>query len=307
MIFMPGKSYAGDLPVLSTTAQVLKTQLQADIEQIAGVIGEHNYLHYDNLVAVADFIEQSFAEAGYEVQSQEYEANGQIFRNLAVEIPGSDKADEIVVVGAHYDSVAGSPGANDNGSGVAAVLALAKALAGQNFPRTLRFVTFTNEEQPFAHTEKMGSFVYAKACRDRNENVVAMLSLETIGYYSDQPGSQQYPLGLLEKIYPITGNFVAFVGNIASKRLVQQVVGSFRRHAQFPSQGTALPANIAGVDWSDHWSFWQHDYPGLMVTDTAPFRYPYYHTPEDTADKLDYHRLALVVQGLEHVITDIAR
>ena len=307
MIFMPGKSYAGELPPLSPREQILQVQLRADVEKIAGEIGGHNYKEYDNLVAVAEFLRQSFTDIGYQVNSQEYQVDGQIFTNLEVEIPGKDKADEIVIIGAHYDSVIGSPGANDNGTGVVAVLALARAFAGTETGRTLRFVQFTNEEQPFAHTENMGSFVYAKRCRERGENVVAMLSLETMGYYSDEPGSQKYPLGLLEKVYPITGNFIAFVGNFSSHRLIKQVVGSFRNHVQFPSEGATLPDSTPGAGWSDHWSFWQQGYSAMMVTDTAPFRYPYYHTAQDTPDQIDYGRLAKVIVGLEGVVKDLVK
>ena len=305
MILMPGKSYAGDLPTLTPQERVFQEELRQDVEKIAGE-GEHNYAFYKNLVNVASFLESSLAAAGYQVRREGYEANRQHFDNLEVEITGADKADEIVVIGAHYDSVIGSPGANDNGTGAAAVLALARAFAGKNTSRTLRFVEFVNEEPPFFWSENMGSLVYAKGCRDRGENIVAMLSLETMGYYSDEPGSQQYPLGLLNMVYPITGNFIAFIGNITSGKLVRQVVGGFRSHTRFPSEGTVLPNAVPGAGWSDHWAFWQQGYPALMVTDTAPFRYPYYHTREDTPDKVDYDRLSRVVAGLERVIAELA-
>ncbi|NER39552.1 MAG: M28 family peptidase [Oscillatoria sp. SIO1A7] len=304
MIVMPGKSYAGDLPPLTPQERIFQEELRQDVEKIAGE-GEHNYVFYNNLVAVASFLESSLAAAGYKVRRERYEANGQQFDNLEVEITGREKADEIVVIGAHYDSVTGSPGANDNGTGAAAVLALARAFAGKNTSRTLRFVEFVNEEPPFFWSEDMGSLVYAKGCSDRGEKIVAMLSLETMGYYSDEPGSQQYPLGLLDMIYPITGNFIAFIGNIASGDLVRQVVGGFRSHTQFPSEGTLLPEFVKGAGWSDHWAFWQQGYPALMVTDTAPFRYPYYHTTEDTPDKVDYDRLSRVVAGIERVIAEL--
>jgi Zn-dependent M28 family amino/carboxypeptidase len=224
---------------------------------------------------------------------------------LEVELIGDSLPREIVVVGAHYDSVLDCPAANDNGTGVAALLSLARRFSGRTADRTLRFVAFVNEEPPYFQTEEMGSWVYAKQCRKQNEAVTAMLSLETIGYYSDQPDTQQYPapFGLL---YPSTGNFVAFVGNIGSGDLVRQAVGSFRQHEPFPSEGGALPEFTPGIGFSDHWSFWQEGYPALMVTDTAPFRYPYYHTPEDTADKVDFERTARVVRGLEKVIVDLA-
>jgi Zn-dependent M28 family amino/carboxypeptidase len=201
--------------------------------------------------------------------------------------------------------VLGAPGANDNGTGVAAMLALARRFSGQKPRRTLRFVAFANEEPPHFQTAEMGSVVYAQRSRERSENVVAMLSLETLGYYDDAQGSQVYPppIGLF---YPSTGNFVGFVSNVSSRKLLRDVVGDFRSHTRFPSEGAALPAVIPGVGWSDHWAFWQAGYPALMVTDTAPFRYPHYHTGADTPDKIDYERLARVVAGLERSIRRLA-
>jgi hypothetical protein len=151
----------------------------------------------------------------------------------------------------------------------------------------------------------MGSWVYAKRCRQRQENVVAMLSLETIGYFTDEPDSQKYPfpLGL---VYPSTGNFIGFVSNMGqSAKLVRKVIKLFREKCKFPSQGGTIPGFIPGIDWSDHWAFWQEGYPALMVTDTAPFRYPYYHDSDDTPDKLDYERMARVVKGVEEVVAEL--
>lgn len=303
MVRMPGKSYAGELPPLTPQEELLQRQLQRDIAKIGSE--EHNYVYYDNLKAIADFLETSLTEAGYEVNKQGYEVEGKLFENLEAELPGSNKADEIIVIGAHYDSVVGAPGANDNGSGAAAVLALARAFSGKEMSRTLRFVEFVNEEPPFFWTGNMGSLVYAKKSREVGDNIVAMLSLETMGYYSDKPGSQEYPFPL-SIAYPLTGNFIGFVGDFASGKLLRQVIGSFRSQTSFPSEGAILPNALPGVGWSDHWSFWQQGYPAIMVTDTAPFRYPYYHTSEDTPDKVDYAKLARVVAGLERVIDRLA-
>lgn len=304
LIMMPGQSYRGELPPLTVEEEQLVKDLQQDLEQF-GEFGEHNFIFYDNLQASERFLVAALESAGYEINLQGYDVEGQHFNNIEIEILGTDRPEEIIVIGAHYDSVVGSPGANDNGSGTVAILALARAFAGRQFSRTLRLVEFVNEEPPFFWTDDMGSLVYAKKCRDRNENIVGMLSLETMGYYSEKPGSQEYPLGLLDRIYPITGNFIAFIGNLASSKLVKQAIGSFRTHTQFPSEGATLPENISGIGWSDHWSFWQVGYSALMVTDTAPFRYPYYHTPEDTPDKVNYEYLARVVAGLERVIVEL--
>jgi Peptidase family M28 len=208
-------------------------------------------------------------------------------------------------VGGHYDSVLGSPGANDNATGTAAVLELARLLAGQQLARTVRFVAFVNEEAPFFQTDAMGSWVYARRSRARGEQVVGMLSIETIGFYSDVVGSQHYPFpfGLF---YPRTGNFIGFVGDIASRALVRRSIAAFRQHTPFPSEGVAAPGWMTGIGWSDHWAFWQEGYPGVMVTDTALFRYAPYHTREDTPNRMNYDYMARVVVGLARVVTLLA-
>ena len=241
----------------------------------------------------------------YTVRHQEYDARGVKSTNLEIEIRGKSKAEEIILVGAHYDSVSGCPGANDNGTGVAALLEISRLLHNRELNRTIRFVAFTNEEPPFFLRRDMGSKVYASRSRKRKENIVAMLALETMGYYSEAPGSQQYPFPF-SFFYPNTANFIGFVGNLNSRQLVRKSLGAFRRHTQFPSEGTAAPGWVTGIGWSDHWSFWGQGYKAIMVTDTALFRYRYYHTPEDTPEKIDYNRLARVTTGLAEVITELA-
>jgi Zn-dependent M28 family amino/carboxypeptidase len=304
MFKMPGKTYAGPLSILTDAQISLRNELAADVEKLAGQIGQKNIFNYHNLAAAADFIESSLTDAGYNVHRQDFSVEGKVCCNLEAEITGTKHPDRIIIIGAHYDSVLGSPGANDNCSAVAAALALARRFTGQKTAQTLRFVSFANEEPPFFQTDRMGSLIYAKSCRERGESIVAMLCLETIGYYSDQPDSQRYPFpfGLM---YPSTGDFLGFVGNLSSRKLLHRVVASFRRNCSFPSQAGCLPEFVPGINWSDHWSFWQQGYPAVMLTDTAPFRYPYYHSPEDTPDKIDYDRLAIVTTGLHAVITDI--
>ena len=231
-------------------------------------------------------------------------------RNIEVVIEPRDPgpATETVVVGAHYDSAPGAPGANDNGSGAAAVIELARLLADLKgaTARRIRLVLFVNEEPPYFRTEEMGSWQYASALAARQERVVAMYSLETIGYYSDKPGSQRYPFpfGL---IFPDRGDFLAFVGTLAARPLVRASIASFRAHTKFPTVGGVAPTFIPGIDWSDHWAFTEHGFPAIMLTDTAPFRYPHYHTFLDTPDKIDFERLARVVKGIERMVRDAAR
>lgn len=304
---MPGTSYQGPLPPADHRLQRLASELRRDVAYLAEEIGERNVQHRpDELAQARAFIAAELSSGGYSVQVQEYQVHGTTCANLEVEITGSTRPDEIVIIGAHYDSVPQCPAANDNGSGVAALLSLARSYSGTSTDRTLRFVAFVNEEAPYSHTDAMGSWVYARRCRERQENVVAMLSLETIGYYSDEPGSQRYP-PIVGRVYPSVGNFIAFVGNVRYGRLVRQVVRAFRESEQFPSEGGALPEAITDIARSDNWAFWQEGYPALMVTDTAaPFRYPYYHTAEDTVDKIDFDRMARVVRGLHGVVGELA-
>jgi hypothetical protein len=300
MIRMPGSSFKGTPSPLTTNELALRAELAGDVQKLGGEIGERNLAHYPRLLQAAQYIEDSLAHSGYHVRRDNYEVQGKTCSNLEVEVSGTSK--EIILVGAHYDSVFGSPGANDNGSGVAAVLALARRFAGTQNYRTLRFVAFVNEEPFYFQSKDMGSYVYAERCRERGDQVSGMISLETIGYFSGHPGSQRYPVPGLGLLYPRTGDFIGFVSNIDSRSLLRRAIGEFRRHAQVPSEGAALPSAVPGVGWSDQWGFWQHGYPGMMVTDTAPFRYPNYHAPSDTPDKLDYDAMTRVVTGLEKVI-----
>ena len=303
MILMPGKSHRGPLPPLTPAQSALVPGLRRDIVELAEKIGERNVVKYAELRKAADYVESQMSAVG-RVSRHTYTASGRPCDNLEVEIRGSSAPGEIVVVGAHYDSVLNCPGANDNASGVAGMLALARSLATSTPARTLRFVAFVNEEPPHFRTDEMGSRAYARRCRERKENVVAMLSLETIGCYSEAAGSQQYPVpfGLF---YPSEGNFIAFVGNVSSRALVRRCVATFRDKAEFPSEGGALPSFTPGVGWSDHESFWENGYPGVMVTDTAPFRFTHYHRKGDTPDKIDYERCARVVVGVEEVVRDL--
>ncbi len=300
---MPHKN-PSQAAALSESGIVLRDELKADVQHLGGEIGERNLARYPQLTAAADFIEQSFRQAGFEPRRDSYEVRGLAAHNIEVEVRG--QSPEIVLVGAHYDSVFGAPGANDNGTGVAALLALGRRFAGKSTNATLRFVAFANEEPPYFQTPEMGSLVYAGRCKARGDRVAAMISLETIGYFSDAPRSQTYPVAALGAFYPKVGNFIGIVGNVSSRWLVRRAIAEFRQDGKIPAEGAALPAAIAGVGWSDHWSFWQHGYPGIMITDTAPFRYPHYHEASDTPDKLDYDRFALVVSSTEKLIRSLA-
>ncbi len=303
MVSVPGESHAGEFKPLSDEERPLEAALRRHIAAIAS--REHNMQHPAALEAAAKEIERVLAALGYPVSAQRFSTPLGEARNIEVEIAGGALAREIVLAGAHYDSVSGSPGANDNGSGVAALLELARLMRDAKPARTLRLVWFVNEEPPYYKGEDMGSRRYARRSRERGENIVAMFSVETIGYYSDRDGSQRYPFPL-SFFYPSRGNFLAFVSNLGSRALLHEAITAFRRRAEFPSEGVAAPAFIPGVDWSDHASFWEQGYPALMLTDTAPYRYPWYHSAQDTPDKVDYARLARVVRGLRGMLAELS-
>ncbi len=303
MTAVPGRSYAGPLPPLTPDQAQLAERLRDHVRAVAS--RPHNASHPQELEQAALYIEGTLAGMGYEPLRQAFRADGQEVRNIEVVIePAASEAQATtLVIGAHYESYFQAPGANDNGTGTASVIELARLLADLRGTSSLRIrlVLFVNEEPPYFKTEFMGSLVYAKRLKASGEPVMGMFSLETLGFYSDEARSQRYPppLGLL---YPTTGNFVAFVGLTSSRALVRRAVASFRALVPFPSVGGTAPGIIPGIDWSDHWSFEQVGIPALMVTDTALFRYPHYHTFGDTPDKVDYERLARVVSGLDQVI-----
>ena len=307
MTAVPGRSHAGPLPSLTPEQVDLAARLRSHVQAVAS--RPHNISHPQELERAALHIESTLAGMGYGVHRQPFWVDGQEVRNIdaVIEPAASVAGAKTLVVGAHYDSYFHAPGANDNGTGVAGVLELARLLLdlrGRSALR-IRLVLFVNEEPPYFKTEHMGSLVYAERLKQSGEPVLGMFALETLGFYSDVEHSQRYPppLGLL---YPTTGNFVAFVGLISSRSFLRETVRSFRASAAFPSVGGTAPGFIPGIDWSDHWSFEQAGIPALMITDTAPFRYPHYHSAADSPDKVDYDRLARVISGLAQVIRDWA-
>jgi len=303
---MPLRSFAGPLPALSRSQKELEDRLSIHVSYLAETIGERNLSRPQALRAAAEYLNLTLEQAGYTVSPRCFSVqNDRQVCNLEVRLPGNDLGGETVIVGAHYDSARGTPGANDNASGVAALLELARLLHDSKPRKTLRLVFFVDEEPPFFQTDTMGSLVYARQLQTEDVRVSAMIALETIGFYSDAPGSQRLP-ALLSVFYPSRGNFVGFVGNWESRGLVRRTIRKFRESSNFPSQGIAAPADCPGTGWSDHWSFWQEGLPAIMITDTALFRYPHYHKSSDTPDKLDFGKMARVVDGVRVVVESLA-
>ncbi len=305
MTQMPLKSYRGVLPPLSAAQLESSGRMAEHVKYLSTTIGERNILRSGSLKAAADYIRNNLTQSGYTVTEQTYAVEGKPANNLEAELTGSEPSAGTVVLGAHYDTVPGTMGADDNASGVAAALELARLMKGSKFHKTIRFVFFVNEEPPFFQTGQMGSLVYAKNLRQERVPVSAMISLETLGFYSDLPGSQKYP-AVLSLFYPSRGDFIGFVGNSESRDLVRRAIRSFRESARFPSEGVAAPATWPGIGWSDQWSFWQEGYPAIMITDTAIFRYPYYHTVGDTSERINFEKMARVVGGTSFVVGALA-
>jgi Zn-dependent M28 family amino/carboxypeptidase len=304
-VWMPGESFRGEPPPLTGEQEALASRLRAHVVMLADEIGERNLSHYESLERARAYVVSELTGAGWIVTDHPYDFAGETFHNVEAMLPGASDAPGIVV-GAHYDSAEGSPGANDNGSGVAALIELGRLLRPCAPAAPLRLVAFANEEPPYFDTGRgMGSAAYVRALGDANARVRCMLSLETMGFYRDEPGTQRYPPGV-GLLYPDRGDFIAFVANPASRGCLRRLVGSFRAVATIASEGAALPAGIPGVAWSDHRSFWEAGIPAVMVTDTAPYRDPAYHRASDTPERLDYARLARVVDGLAHALVELA-
>ncbi len=307
MVCDPG-SFDGDVLEEERKPELKRVEagLRRHVTMLAKTIGPRDSRDFPKaLERTADYIVEQLQGYGYRVTTFTYEVDGQVCRNLEVTRKGTERPEEIILIGAHYDSISESPGANDNGSGTAALLELARLWASKSGRRTVRFVAFANEEPPHFMRDSWGARIYARMARARSDQIKAMLSLETLGYYSQLKGSQKYPPGFRE-FYPDTGNFVAIVGNISSRPLVRQVTSAFREATRLPAACVATFGWIHGVNWSDHAAFWEQGYPAVMLTDTAPFRYPHYHTAQDTPDKLDYSSFSRATLAIDRVIETLS-
>jgi Zn-dependent M28 family amino/carboxypeptidase len=286
--------------------QDLARRLRGHIEQLAGEIGERNIFVPGALQRAASYIENEWTKLGYAVELLESEYSGIPCANLAATRMGGARQAEILLLGAHYDSVIGCPGADDNASGVAALLEISRMFRTVRPELTVRFVAFANEEPPFFLTHQQGSTIYAQAARRRGDNIRLMAALETIGCYSTEPGSQIYP-PLFGFFYPDRGNFLAIVSDFRSRVAMRRLARAFRAHSDFPLETVSTFRFVPGVSWSDHRSFWEVGYPAVMVTDTAFYRYRHYHAASDTPDKIAYPELTRVTFGLFAAFAELAR
>jgi Zn-dependent M28 family amino/carboxypeptidase len=284
----------------------MKEVLKEHVIRLSHEIGERNYIKYKELNLAKEYIYQEFESYGYKPEFQRYYLADREYSNIIAVKEGEGSKSETIIVGAHYDTVIGTPGADDNASGVACLLELAKISYHSQFKKTIKFIAFVNEEPPFFFSDEMGSRIYAKKAKEKGENIKAMISLESIGYFDEKRGSQQYPLGL-KLFYPDKGNFIAVVGNMVSRDLVKKISRAITTNCNIPVQHFWGPASIVpAISLSDNWSFWVESYKGIMITDTAMYRNPNYHLPQDTYEKLDYLKLSKLTKGISLVIKTIA-
>ncbi len=285
----------------------LAKRLEARVRHLAEDIGERHFQRPLALSRARQYIHHELTTLGVHVTELPFSVQGMEFHNIEVVAPARSPSNTApqIVVGAHYDTVPGTPGADDNASAVAALIELIAALGHDRFERSVRFVFFPNEEPPFFPDAGMGSDAYARNLRQRGVNVSVMISLEMLGYYSTEPGSQRYPPGL-GLLYPDRGDFIGFVSNLTSRSRMHDVKRVFKANSDFPCESLAAPEWTVIVGLSDHRSFWGQNYPALMVTDTAFMRNPNYHQPTDTPDTLDYARFGEVTRGLIGTVRALA-
>lgn len=313
MFSLPGEIIKEPLPPLSDSEKALMEQHREDVFSLSMEIGERNMQHPEAMKKSVEWIKDRFQKAGYKPHIQEHSVEtGFLFggetkqaHNIIAELPGTERPEDIIILGAHYDSVVGSPGANDNATAMASLLSLAEYFADKPQPCTLRFAAFANEEPPFFASPQMGSYAYARRCHENEEAIKGMIALDGLGYFDTSKGSQEYPAPGIGSIFPDTANFIGLVTRLSDGSLLKKVAKAFREKATIPSYGGALPEMIPGIGWSDHWSFWQFNLPAIMITDTLPFRDPHYHSAGDRPERLNYDRHARITEGLKNVLKEL--
>lgn len=261
--------------------------------------------HPENMARAAGFIGEELRQSGAAVSRQPFESSGAPYENVVAAF-GPDTPD-VVVVGAHYDVAGEMPGADDNASGVAGLLELADLLSGSSLARRVELVAYANEEAPFFGTPGMGSEVHARSLESAGRRVRGMICLEMIGCFTDQPDSQQLPFAVMKLLYPTRGDFIAVVGSAGGAGIVRSIKRSMMEASDLPVRSINAPRFVHGVDLSDHSTFWKRNLPAVMISDTAFYRNPRYHTESDTPDTLDYQRMAKVVAGVQAAVLDLSR
>jgi len=280
-------------------------KLKEHVLKLSEELGPRDVTHPGNLNKVADYIGGQFRLYSENVADQPYMADGLEVRNVHAFLGPETK--ERIVVGAHYDVAGPNPGADDNASGVAGLLELARLLSAEELPTMMELVSYTLEEPPYFFSKKMGSYIHAKSLKDEGIELKGMLALEMIGFFTDESKSQRFPIFLLRPFYPSTGNFIAVVGSLFQRKIVRIVKKAMRQASPLDVQSINAPKLLPGIALSDHLNYWRNGYQAVMITDTSFYRNPNYHTPYDIADTLDYERMAMVVKGVKEAVMALGR
>lgn len=283
---------------------VNKDRLYSDVKFLVYTPQPRNNYNISSLNIAADHILAEFKKTGGRVEEQKYKAAGKEYRNIICSF--GPETGERIIVGAHYDVCDEQPGADDNASGVAGILEIARLLGEQKDIKTrIDLVAYTLEEPPHFRKETMGSAVHAKYLHDNKIPVKAMISVEMIGYFSDEPKSQEYPLGILKLFYPTKANYIAVVGKIGQGRVTRKMKKHMRCGSEIDVRSINAPAAIPGIDFSDHLNYWRYGYDALMITDTSFYRNKNYHEKTDTIETLDFTRMAEVVKGIYNAVMNL--
>ncbi|MEE2904276.1 MAG: M28 family peptidase [Myxococcota bacterium] len=290
-----------DVSLLVKSDVVDPVQLEKHVVTISEQLGPRDFSNLEGLKEVANYIFTEFDLAGGGPEYQDYLVGSTTYQNIIARF--GPQTEERIVIGAHYDSAGALPGADDNASGVAGVIELAKLF--RDYPPNIgvELVAYCLEEPPYFRTPSMGSAVHAKSLRDEGVKVRAMYSLEMLGFYSDEPNSQRYPSRLLNFFYPSVGNFMTVVGTFGQENLVGRVAKAMQSGTSLPIYAIRAPKFLVGIDFSDHMNYWNNDYPAVMITDTSFYRNANYHTEYDTADTLDYERMAQTITAVWNSVT----
>ncbi|MFT0214029.1 M28 family peptidase [Pseudomonas sp. F1_0610] len=287
-------------PIKSMPPVVHTPLLEQHVRFLSETVHPRNYSELDNLNAAADYIAKHFKQLNLTVEEQVFDIDGNAYRNIIASL--GPKEGEVLIVGAHYDSFHDTPGADDNASGVAGLLELARLLSENPPSYPVQLIAYSLEEPPAFATQAMGSSVHARSLSDSKQKIKLMIALEMIGYFSDEKSSQQFPLKLLSKLYPDQGNFISVIGRLSDSAETRQVKALMLGATDLPVHSLNAPRALNVIDFSDHRNYWDADIKAVMVTDTAFFRNHNYHQLTDTASTLDYQRMAKVVQGVYAVV-----
>lgn len=277
--------------------------LQNHVNRLSQINPPRNYNNIQSLNDAANYIFQEFSVAGCRVTKQTYTTDSDmVYTNVIAEI--NPNADTTYVIGAHYDVCGDNKGADDNASGVAGLIELAKLfrMHEKQIPFNIQLVAYSTEEPPYFGTRYMGSYVHAKSLKDQNKKVTLMISLEMIGYFTEKEKSQKFPSAFLKPFYPSVGNFIAIASTYDNNDHVKEIKQVMLEKTKVPCEALAAPVLVTGVDFSDHRNYWKFDYPAVMITDTAFYRNPNYHTKDDLPSTLNYAKMAEVVKGVFYFI-----